>query len=215
MDEGLENITHFFVCSFSKDGNELSQWRAYADDGRGYAMGFDAHLLEQSFGKSAASTNWGSMTFRVTYDDAELSRLQKELLKVILARVRDLVKLAPQIGRRFLAQLSIRFAIQSIRASLYFKHTAYKNECEYRFLQLHQKYDALTGIQTRCRPYRLVRYMEFPWRDMALDSLKEIVVGPAAEKIVAQQFARDCLKVFIPSKSDLKINQSDIPYRGR
>jgi hypothetical protein len=30
----------FFIASFSRDLDELSQWRAYADNGRGYAIGF-------------------------------------------------------------------------------------------------------------------------------------------------------------------------------
>ncbi|WHZ41838.1 DUF2971 domain-containing protein [Rahnella bonaserana] len=34
------------VC-FSESGDVLSQWRAYADDGEGYAIGFDANLLIQ------------------------------------------------------------------------------------------------------------------------------------------------------------------------
>src|SRR6266446_2177088 len=30
------------AACFSLDGDVLSQWRAYADDGQGYAIGFDA-----------------------------------------------------------------------------------------------------------------------------------------------------------------------------
>jgi hypothetical protein len=36
-----------FVACFSTDGDSLSQWRAYADDGRGFAIGFDARLLRR------------------------------------------------------------------------------------------------------------------------------------------------------------------------
>ncbi|MEQ1687106.1 MAG: DUF2971 domain-containing protein, partial [Sphingopyxis sp.] len=34
-----------FVSCFSTDGDSLSQWRAYADDGRGFAIGFSARAL--------------------------------------------------------------------------------------------------------------------------------------------------------------------------
>lgn len=36
-----------FVSCFSTDGDSLSQWRAYADDGRGFAIGFNAKELRR------------------------------------------------------------------------------------------------------------------------------------------------------------------------
>ena len=35
------------ACCFSRNGDVLSQWRAYSADGRGYAVGFDPRLLTQ------------------------------------------------------------------------------------------------------------------------------------------------------------------------
>ncbi|WP_416152053.1 DUF2971 domain-containing protein [Pseudomonas sp. Bout1] len=40
---------------FSKAGDVLSQWRAYADDGQGYAIGFDSKLLKK-YGFDAAGS---------------------------------------------------------------------------------------------------------------------------------------------------------------
>jgi hypothetical protein len=40
-------IGHPFVSCLSLDGNSLDQWRNYADDGRGYAIGFQARALRQ------------------------------------------------------------------------------------------------------------------------------------------------------------------------
>src|SRR3954470_9187707 len=34
------DTTPVFICCFSEDGDLLSQWRAYTDDGRGVAIGF-------------------------------------------------------------------------------------------------------------------------------------------------------------------------------
>lgn len=36
-----------FVSCFSTDGDSLSQWRAYADDGRGFAIGFRVSELRR------------------------------------------------------------------------------------------------------------------------------------------------------------------------
>ena len=35
----------FLIASFSKERDDLGQWRAYADNGRGYAIGFAPHLF--------------------------------------------------------------------------------------------------------------------------------------------------------------------------
>src|SRR5262245_10388629 len=41
------NTVEFFVASFSRDKDELGQWRAYADNGRGYAIGLAASAINK------------------------------------------------------------------------------------------------------------------------------------------------------------------------
>jgi hypothetical protein len=36
----------FFIASFSQNPDDLHQWRSYADDGRGVAIGFSAKLFQ-------------------------------------------------------------------------------------------------------------------------------------------------------------------------
>lgn len=43
----IQTIAHPFVSCFSLDGDSLEQWRAYADDGRGFAIGFRPSMLQQ------------------------------------------------------------------------------------------------------------------------------------------------------------------------
>jgi hypothetical protein len=38
--DGVEKFAQYFVACFSLDGDELGQWRAYADNGRGFALEF-------------------------------------------------------------------------------------------------------------------------------------------------------------------------------
>ena len=73
MTGSAKNFAHFFVCCFSNIGDELGQWRAYADEGRGYAIGFDAQVLETAFVNASSSTSDQYSTFPVTYDDESLS----------------------------------------------------------------------------------------------------------------------------------------------
>jgi hypothetical protein len=96
---------------------------------------------------------------------------------------------------------------------MFFKHEAYKNEKEYRFQQLFRRDRPAPDLKYRCRPHSLVRYREFDWRTGVGPSLREIVIGPAADKGKAESFARDCLAAFYP-KGTVRIVSSIIPYRA-
>jgi hypothetical protein len=72
----IQESTPFFMCSFSSCGDDLGQWRAYADNGRGYALGFDAKALEAGFTRDGATQIPNSSTFPVTYGDAKIAGIQ-------------------------------------------------------------------------------------------------------------------------------------------
>jgi hypothetical protein len=48
LQRGIEASAHFFSCSFSGCGDDLGQWRAYADNGHGFAIGFETKILGSS-----------------------------------------------------------------------------------------------------------------------------------------------------------------------
>ncbi len=80
LEEDIERMANFFVCCFSLDGDDLGQWRAYADNGKGYALGFGGHALEQAFAAGYPMSTSVMTTFQVTYDDAKIRDLQKKII---------------------------------------------------------------------------------------------------------------------------------------
>ena len=114
----------------------------------------------------------------------------------------------------YLAELGTLLTTRLIVAGLYFKHEAYENEKEYRFLQVFNKLSQVPGLKLRSGPYSLVKYREFDWRSAAPGALKKIIVGPAADYEKASRFAKDCLRLF--NKGDVEevtVSRSGIPYR--
>ena len=212
----VEEIAHFFVVSFSSRRDELGQWRAYADDGRGFAMGFDARGLENAFAQVDDPLNQMNPTFPVTYDDERLIGLHKQLTEKMF----DLISFPsrnnadPATTNSCLEKLSVHHAANVIQTTVFFKHQAYENEKEYRFLQLFPGVRPAPAVKYRMRSYSLVRYREFAWRSVAGSSLKEIVVGPAAAD-QELKFAADCLQAFHLTDEVVKIGRSKIPYRSR
>jgi len=113
---------------------------------------------------------------------------------------------------KYMSELSVSASVPILRAALFFKHGAYANEAEYRFFELHQA-GPVPNLKYRGKPYSLIRYLEFDWRSAALDALKTITVGPAADRAAATQLANDCRRAFHPNP-DVEILYSDIPYRA-
>ncbi len=212
---GMQLSAHYFVCSFSSSGEDLGQWRAYADDGCGYALGFDAKMLDKIFIRDEGASTWGNCTFSVTYADAALKDIHRQLIEEMF----DLISL-PQ-GRNlgsssinaYLQELSALLTVYALRAALFFKHEAYENESEYRFLQIHQGGpQPPPEVNRRYRSYELVKYRKFDWRQLGTEALKQIIVGPSADRPKATQFARDCLTAF--HLGEVEILCSEIPYRA-
>lgn len=209
----IPKVAHFFMCSFSSSGDDLGQWRAYADNGRGYAVGFDAKALEDGYTKQGGIPIPNNSTFHITYNDAQLLGIQGQIVEkmhnlIMLPTGRKLKNAAINV---YMAELQVLLTLHILQTILFFKHEAYADEREFRFLQIHKANEPPT-VEVRARRYGLVKYREFDWRSVAPDALKKIVVGPAADYGTATQFAKDCLGLF--HHGNVEVTRSEIPYRG-
>lgn len=213
-ERGMQGTAHYFVCSFSLDGNDLGQWRAYADNGRGYAIGFDGNALEEIFTKAHGVAIENNCTFHVTYDDEALVSIYRQVIDSMF----DLISLPRGMSldsamlNAYMKELSIALSLPVLRAALFFKHNAYSPESEFRFLQMFRGDIPAPDVKCRHRPYEMVKYREFAWSGVRPEMLKRIVVGPAADHLKAGRFARDSLDAF--NAGDVEITNSDIPYRA-
>src|SRR5215475_5652776 len=84
LGENLSRIAHFFTCSLSRESDDLGQWRAYGDIGRGYAIGFYARALETAFN---ARPGGHSQSFTLEYSERILRRLQLQIAELCLPLV--------------------------------------------------------------------------------------------------------------------------------
>lgn len=92
LDEGF-NIP--YMASFSGKEDVLSQWRAYADDGRGVAIGFNPNAFELKFRapNSGGELEWSRGIAKVVYGHDE----QRVEVKEILERVVEYYKPSERI----------------------------------------------------------------------------------------------------------------------
>ena len=75
------------VCSFSEDGDSLSQWRAYGGRASGFAIGFSGEYLRRAFEQLGRLVP-------VIYEDDE----QRSLIRTLLDDVREEKQSALEAG---------------------------------------------------------------------------------------------------------------------
>lgn len=117
---GSKLMSNYLISCFSLEGDVLSQWRGYANDGSGYCIGFDAnHLL----GLPARPLD-------VLYDENKQIDEVCEILLKIYENERDLQE-SDKYGVEFLEFCTLLGA--NLTA---FKNTAFKEENEVRLTHL-------------------------------------------------------------------------------
>lgn len=209
-------ISQNFVCCFSTAGNELSQWRAYADNARGFAIGFGGAELETAF--CDINDGIGRQTFSMSYSDQNLRNLHRKLIDAVLPEVlaplrqRFPVKGFEEQYMRYLRELAVILAGSILLASTHFKHSAYATESEYRFHEMIAARKEVPDVRQRARHNSVIRYREFDWRQFAPNSLKSIMVGPASDASRAVEFAKGILEK--NGYGNIQPEVSKIPYRA-
>lgn len=212
MDAHIADMARFFVACFSRSGDDLGQWRAYATNGSGFALGFDGTILETAFISAGPEEN---ATINVYYDDDALSRgmarLVHQIIPVLVFPAGR--NLDDDVTRDFILTLGTAFSISALHAALFFKHEAYRNEEEYRFLHARHPGDLRSDLKRRARGSRIVHFWEFDWKERCPNALCEVVIGPAADVEAARSFIEECLRVGGLRADAVKISRSRIPYR--
>jgi hypothetical protein len=212
----LQLIAHWFVGCFSRNGDDLGQWRGYANNGHGFALGFDTELLEKPFISPPGSPVGRTATFSVRYNDAALGAIHRRLAQEVvpLLALPKGRNLSDAVVSEFMRQLSIYLSAAVVRAALFFKHEGYRNESEYRFLQLRSIGDSLSDLKLRARGHSLIRFTEFHWKAVTPSPLREVVLGPAVDEDAGREFVAACLKHADIDPAGVRVGKSSIPYRG-
>lgn len=210
---GMEEVAQFFICSFSTRGDELGQWRAYADNGRGYAVGFAGKKLESAF-----ASDFDGNAFHITYNDKKLAAMHRRMVEGMFDWIsRDCIsrwwgRLDRTSMETHMKALAIALAQNVIEAALFFKHEGYKSEAEYRFRKVYDAKTKVPHLQRRYRASEVVKYLDFNWKRAGAGVLKEIVVGPAIDPSKGRRFVNDCRTAFGIGLVNVKV--SGIPYRA-
>ena len=133
----FEARLEFFIACFSRERDDLGQWRAYADDGRGYAIGLAPRLF--SINESVQADSLPEFVGPVLYKPDEIrARCTIPLEKAAAVFVDTVNEHAELVSNREVGiPFMVEFAKTIIASSLMWtcltsKHLAYAHEREVR-----------------------------------------------------------------------------------
>jgi hypothetical protein len=199
------------VSSYSLNGDLLSQWRAYADDGRGFSIGISAHELEMP-----------AKPLRVLYDTAAQRR-----------ELTNNIKHTFEVEKRFSFRYDEKFRRHWFDFGLdlcAYKHPSFTEEQEIR--RVHITALALIENERRMIPlgaidgngvrrsgsvpvhYRVRNGVQVPYVELDVTDggrnapIKEIVLGPKNPD------REENVEIFLASVglNGIKVRRSDAPY---
>lgn len=216
FENGHASYFRYFIASFSTDRDDLGQWRAYSDNGKGFSLGLSPEYFGYTDGVPIEA-NRKILVSKICYDEQEARRKQEDVINRAISSInragcRTACEGNENIKNNFLKEISIAIADRIIWNALSCKHEAYKAEHEIRLMMVIPVHKVQPFLKTRIRGSSIVPYVEFFLDDLyEKGKIAEIVTGPAADKM-----SRDALENLLQGHKicfEQLIKPSKIPYR--
>jgi hypothetical protein len=192
--ELVERLFHGLGFCLSQDGDLLSQWRGYADDARGVAVGFSHSYLAQLASASRSKDAPGFSIHQVEYEpkqhEADIEPTYLELRKLIDDGAFRLPGLSSLLDSRTPEQIAaddrviekahgeLLFRVLSLFPKLYeLKAEAFREELEWRLVSIFADAEA-ERVEFRAAGARIVPYRSFELIVSLHSPIVEVVLGP-------------------------------------
>jgi hypothetical protein len=208
-------IFGYFVASFSQKPNDLGQWRAYADNGRGVAIGLAPKLFQVLPDQSNLGVAEKTLVARVIYDPP--GKIGLKLFAAIKRAIALIDRGEPSVTspaerEAFRRVMAAELAVPIVVYSVTCKHPAYYHEEETRLLLINTLEQLSPLIETRVRGSNLVPYIPIRMPVREPGAITKIMIGPAADG-----YAEDAIRALLRRhRLPLDILQpSKIPYTAR
>jgi hypothetical protein len=204
----------FFVASFSQNRDDLGQWRAYADNGRGVAIGLAPKLFEVVSDHSNLGVAEKTLFTDVIYDQAGcMLNLMNVIKRAIAVIIRGEASVTSLVEREeFGKEIARLLAAPIFSYAVTYKHPAYAHERETRLLLINDLNKLSSLIEMRVRGSSLVPYIPSPLRVRSPGAITKIMIGPAADEL-----AEDAIRAFL-RKHGLPLDileRSKVPYTAQ
>lgn len=213
-----------YSCSFSFNGDQLSQWRGYADDGYGVSIGFWVYGFEQNL----PNNTFGKVIY--TYEQAKETCW--DILQTSFQYCKDSNEADSDLSYKSLFGANVFSSLE--RNNIFFKSSAFSEEQEFRIaiLPIGSRFSSsthtfipggfklfsnditsnfcLSGVNFRITRRKLSSYLELSF-SKAKDCIATINLGPKC--LATPKDIRSFLALNDYEVSDIEINTSSATYR--
>lgn len=189
-----------FVFSLSEEEDDLSQWRSYAAEGKGFTIGFDAQML------SGGESSGLEFAFRnVTYSTYEHEKWVEQIIQEFLNLVDSDDPNIAYADMPAEAASGAELAISNY--SIFCKHRSFASEKEWRINSWVDPQDVLVRVSDG----NLTPFTTFPIPGEGVSAIKRIGIGPGFEDpAVRYAVERLCHQ---HGFSAVEIYNADTPFR--
>lgn len=211
-----------FGFCLSEKGDLLSQWRGYADDGQGFAIGFDRSYFEfLANARKERNVQSFGMTKLIYDSDGQIaiarkhfSRLQQFIDEGAFdSPLGTLLNTEEENQERFKkitsANMSARLALLPAMLQMFeIKHLAFEEEREWRLVSF--IFDEFAnGVRFRPAKNKIVPYLELPLEELNVEAIREVILGPKQSS--PPKVVEELLKTY--GFKNISVRRSSATYR--
>ncbi len=189
------SVYRFYVTCFSDGGDVLSQWRGYADDGKGVSIGFDADMLKKICSVKTPEGRKQVSLHHIIYSEDSQRKKTEKLIGTLFSQLEKLFKdvqteqEALEFNDEVLEIFESTF-LTLFQNSVYMKNPFFYEEREIRMcyfvLKNHMSKEKLPlSFDTQLFNYsyyvkdnQLVSYVDFDFSSCIDKLIRELVIGP-------------------------------------
>lgn len=234
FDENYADFRYYVTC-FSYQNDLLSQWRGYADDGRGAAIGFDLDVLKEITTVSPEISKPSIVSLhKISYSEAEQREVVHQIVKELIAEIEEMLQKKREYSENAKNSQDCKIELldnvmscferkfmELFQESVYMKNPFFREESEIRLCEFSPK-QFLMGREVKLsqgaclhnysyyvRENQLISYVDFDFSDCFEKLIREVVIGP---KCLMSQRDMEFYLVTL-GLSDCQVNKSQGTYR--
>lgn len=196
-----------FVCSFTENGNLLSQWRGYCPHGKGVSLGFSPGRI------LTAASEQSFLVGKCIYDRATQDSVVSELISAVISLAVErgpTLQMAPSQSYNAVFE---ELELDLLRSAALLKNPAFREENEWRLVSPFHIRFIEAPIKYREGATMLIPYLDFSLLHVGGEQLEldHIFVGPTPDMGLSftslSQFVRRHARCPLMTASQL-------PFRG-
>jgi hypothetical protein len=197
---------HVYVCSFSEEGDQLSQWRGYCPNGNGFSVGFGTSHLIAQMAKSSLDL------VQCIYNKSEQVEIVKNIIDKLISDLELDAGKSADIKKDFLVEALSKIIPQSVGNLLSImprlKHETFHEEKEWRFVNI---FFGSEPVHFREGKSMIIPHIVIPLAENEEpNKIDRIIIGPTPH----QQLAQKAVQLLMESnKIKCEVELSKTPYR--